>query len=128
VQDALIRFALVALGGSLGAVSRYGVGLAAAALVGGPTVLGTLAVNLLGCFGIGLAWGWIEAGQVAPGFAPLLLTGFLGAFTTFSTFGFETFALVRGGEALWAAAYVGASVCLGLAAVWAGWLLTAPRG
>lgn len=100
----------VALGGALGAVLRYGVGLA----VGFPW--GTLAVNVAGCFLIGLVWIWL-AGRPGAAWLPFLMTGVLGGFTTFSTFSLDALRLVQEGRGALAAGYVAGSVALGLAAV-----------
>jgi CrcB protein len=113
---------LVGVGGGIGAMARY--------LVGGWVLhetiqermpYGTLAVNLIGCLAIGLLAGAAERFEVLTPEARLfLITGVLGGFTTFSAFGYDTMFLLRRGEALVAAGYVGASVGLGLFAVWLG--------
>ena len=113
---------LVGFGGGIGAIARY--------LLGGWVLhrtlqermpYGTLAVNLMGCLAIGLLAGAAERFEVLTPEARLfLITGVLGGFTTFSAFGYETVFLLRRGEPLVAAAYVGASVGLGLLAVWLG--------
>ena len=110
---------LVALGGALGAVARYLTGLAALRLIGPGFPWGTLAVNVAGSFAMGLLavtlahWGQTRL-------APLLMTGFLGGFTTFSAFSLDALTLWERGDALLAAAYVAASVILSLAAIFAG--------
>ena len=106
-------FALVMLGGALGSALRYGVGLAVVAWFGTGFPWGTLAVNIAGSALIGVA-----AGAGLEGGARLLVvTGFLGGFTTFSAFSLETAGLWDRAPCL-AAAYVAASVGLGLAAFW----------
>ena len=86
---------------------------------------GTLAVNLVGCLLIGIVVGLAEARQLfGPEFRTFVLIGVLGAFTTFSTFGYETFAMLRDGETLRAASNVGVHVILGLALVWLGYVVT----
>ena len=98
----------VALGGALGSVLRYGAGL----FVGFP--FGTLAVNVLGSFLIGLVWGsQIDKTGTAAAF---LMFGVLGGFTTFSSFSLDTLRLVGDGRLGAAAAYVVASVVLSLLA------------
>jgi len=81
----------------------------------------TLMVNWLGCLVVGLIYGWISDRWLA-GFSLryLLITGFLGGFTTFSAFGMETVFLYRRGELWLAAGYVGASVVGGLILAWMG--------
>jgi CrcB protein len=96
-------FLLVALGGALGAAARYGTGLA---LPRDPFPYATLAVNLIGAFLLG----WLILGQQAEGTAKFLLgIGFLGAFTTLSTYGVETVALWQDGKQSLAALNVAAN-------------------
>lgn len=116
---------LVGTGGFIGAVLRYGL----SGLVQGRAPLstfpwGTIAVNLLGCFLIGVIAGLVESRQLfSPEIRIFALIGVLGGFTTFSTFGFESFALLRDAEFLRAFAYVGIHVFAGLALVWSGYVL-----
>ena len=114
----------VAAGGAAGAVCRFGAALWLVKHVGAAFPWATLAVNILGCFCIGrfLSSGWAEQ----ESWRLAVAVGFLGSFTTFSAFGAESLHLVRIGKAGWAGAYVGASVLLGLAAVWLGWKLGTP--
>jgi CrcB protein len=116
---------LVGLGGFLGSALRY--------LVGGyvqqitnSTIFpyGTLAVNLIGCFVIGLLSQLADDRGVFSGEArAFIFIGILGGFTTFSSFGNETMSLVRDGEILPAFANVSAHLRLGLGAVWLGRLV-----
>jgi fluoride exporter len=99
---------LIALGGALGSVLRY---LMVSAL-GAP--IGTLAVNVLGSFAIGVLFVWLDA---RDGWQVFLMTGVLGGFTTFSAFSLDTLKLIQTGQTLQAAAYAGGSVALSLAAV-----------
>lgn len=113
---------LVFLGGGLGSVLRYGVGLLAARAGAAP--LGTLAVNLVGCFAIG----WLARVLPDPlgGGAEarlLLMTGLLGGFTTFSAFSLDAAGLALKGDGALAFGYVAASVAGSLAAVAAGFWL-----
>jgi fluoride exporter len=105
----------VAFGGAIGAVLRYLTGLAIA------FPFGTLAVNILGSFLIGVLW---VALAERSAWAPLLITGVLGGFTTFSAFSLDTLRLVESGRAPMAALYVLASVALSLGAVALGHLIT----
>jgi CrcB protein len=114
------NFLLVGLGGAAGSMARYAVALAAARWADFP--FGTLLVNVLGCGLIGLlGYLSLEHGAIGPAQRVLLITGFLGGLTTFSTFGLDTFQLAADGR--WGAAggYVALSLVLSLAAVWAGW-------
>ena len=86
---------------------------------------GTLAVNVFGCLAIGLLVGLLESRQLlGPELRGFVLIGVLGGFTTFSTFGYETFALAHAGDLARASANVGAHILLGLPAVWLGYSLT----
>ncbi|MDX1530078.1 MAG: fluoride efflux transporter CrcB [Rhodothermales bacterium] len=107
------HLAAVAAGGAAGALARYGVGLAAVRVVAGPFPVGTWAVNLLGSFLIGLAVPLLAVR--ADALRLLLVTGFLGSFTTFSTFSLDTLALWEGGRPGLAALNAAGSVAFGLA-------------
>lgn len=113
---------LVGGGGFLGSVSRYLLGGWVhrwTGVAGFP--VGTLAVNLLGCLAIGWLAGLAEARQVLTAEVRLfLLIGFLGGFTTFSSFGWETLSMARGGETLPALGNAGLNLAGGLGAVWVG--------
>jgi CrcB protein len=119
--------ASVALGGALGSAARWLLGGWVQRRAGESTgalalfPAGTLAVNLAGCFAIGLLATLFQERLAASGeLRTFLLVGVLGGFTTFSAFGFETLALARAGNLALAAANVAASVGLGLAGVWLG--------
>ena len=102
----MLNVLLLIAGGAAGTLARYGL-TTWLRLALGPTPLpwGTIAVNLLGCFLFGVVWAAADRRGALGGPAPLLLlTGFLGAFTTFSTFAFETVDLLRAGHPGWAAA------------------------
>jgi CrcB protein len=104
---------LVALGGAVGSVARFLlVGGAAKVVPGWP--MGTLLVNVIGSFAIGVVY--IALSQRVQ-VAPLLMAGVLGGFTTFSAFSLDALKLWEGGQAMQAALYVAASVILSLAAV-----------
>lgn len=116
---------LIGLAGALGSVSRYLFSRSVLSAVGGHWLpAGTMAVNVIGSFAIGLLGGLAASrGFLSPSTRMVLTTGFLGGFTTFSTFSFETLTLVRQGEPLAAAANVALQVGLGLAAVFFGYFL-----
>ncbi len=114
----LDRIVLVAAGGALGAVGRYLVTLMAHRLFGAGLPWGTLAVNLVGCFLIGLVMGWTLDGRsgLSEPARLLLVTGLLGGLTTFSSFGLETVELLRAGRGLAGIGYALGSLLLGVAA------------
>ncbi len=112
----------VGVGGFLGSVLRYWVTGAVYALVAAPRLpWGTLAVNVAGCFAIGLLGGLAETRGVLTASARLFLfIGVLGGFTTFSTFGYETLALLREQAVARALLNAGLQLTLGVGAAWAG--------
>jgi len=120
---------LVGAGGFVGAIARHAMGGWLMALATQPRFpFGTLAVNVLGCALIGVFAAFAEAIPSLNGPARLLLvTGVLGGFTTFSAFGLETLLMLRRGDTALAAAYVAASLVLGLVAVWIGMKAVALR-
>lgn len=77
---------------------------------------GTLGVNILGCFLIGLVFGWSERGNMTQDWRLFLATGVLGGFTTFSAFSNETIILLRYGQLWYAFAYICSSILLGILA------------
>lgn len=115
----------VACGGALGAVLRQWVALAAARSGVAP-FLGTLAINVLGCFAIGWLLAWAErTGALSAPSRQLWVVGTLGAFTTYSTFAAESFELVRAGRPWFALLNVVLHLVLGGAALLAGRSLAA---
>ena len=118
-----MTLAYVALGGALGALARYGISGWVYDRMGESFPWGTLVVNLVGCLALGLVIRWLQVSAVAPELRPFLTIGVLGAFTTFSTFSYETVALLQEGQWLRAGLYMGGSVVLGLIAMVAGMAL-----
>lgn len=117
----MLQILVVGVGGFLGSVARYGVSALANRWVGGGFPAGTLAVNVAGCYLIGLLWAWLEARQLlATNLGFFLTVGILGGFTTFSAFGNETLDLLRRDRAGLAGLNVLANVLLGVGAVWLG--------
>ncbi|HZQ06380.1 MAG TPA: fluoride efflux transporter CrcB [Anaerolineae bacterium] len=116
------RIVLVGLGGAVGSILRYlvsGYVQDASGSIGFP--FGTLAVNVIGCLVIGILTQLAEArGILTPEARALLVVGVMGGFTTFSTFGNETVALLRDGENILALVNIGASLVLGFGAVYIG--------
>lgn len=111
------RLLLLALGGALGTLARYGLnGLIAARVPTFP--LGTMVVNITGCFVIGL----ITPLALRTEWRLFLIFGFCGGYTTFSSFGIQTLELARDGQWLHVAGNVLGSNLLGLLAVYLGWV------
>jgi fluoride exporter len=114
------------LGSALGGMARYGLSGAVAGRVGAAFPWGTLLVNVSGCLAIGLFFGVSGTGplfQAAPAWHQLLTYGFLGGYTTFSTFSLEALNLARGGRLWRAGVYVAGSFAVCLAGVTLGLLL-----
>ena len=117
--------AAIAVGGALGALSRFALGLGMLRLWPDAFALPTLIINLLGCLAIGILYGlWLNRPELSPAVQQGLMTGFLGAFTTFSAFSLDAWRLAENGQSLLALGYVLLSVCLCLTATWAGLMLT----
>lgn len=93
-----MKLLLIALGGALGALARYALSGLVYAWLGPTFPWGTLVVNLTGCYGLGLLWSLSEAVLLPASIPPLVFIGFFGAFTTFSTYGLESFNLLRNRE------------------------------
>lgn len=130
MRVALLHASVVGFGGLLGTLARYGL----AGLVhriGGTSEFpyGTLMVNLLGCLLIGVLAGLMEGREAfSPEFRVFALVGILGGFTTFSTFGYESFMLLRDAAFMRVAMNVGLHVVGGVALVWLGYALTSIGG
>jgi len=125
MRTALLNLVYVGVGGFLGSIGRYL--LAGTVYQIFPNLnfpIGTAVVNILGCFLIGFITGLVEVRNLlGPELRIFILIGMLGGFTTFSTFGFETFALLRDGAFLAVLANVLIQVILGISAVWLGFNL-----
>ena len=105
----------------LGANLRFVVGSWAAGLFGADFPYGTLLVNVSGAFAIGIVLSFIgERVGISPMWRLFFVTGFLGGYTTFSTYAWEVLSLVQGGDFLPAAVYVLGSNGMGLLGVWLG--------
>ena len=113
-------YLLIALGGAAGSLLRYLVGGAVQRMSASGFPVGTMVVNVSGCFIIGVLVRQFLNLQLSPELRALLIVGFCGGFTTFSTFSAETLGLIEGGEYGRAAGYVVLSVTLCLAATLAG--------
>jgi CrcB protein len=117
----MLQLVMIGIGGFIGAVLRYLTSDLVQRLSGSGFPYGTLAVNALGCLVIGfLAVLAEERGLFTPEARALVFVGVLGAFTTFSTFSYETSSLLRSGQSGPALLNIGVQIGLGLVGVWAG--------
>ena len=117
----------IAAGSAIGGVSRYLIGGAVQRAGGSGFPIGTLVVNLTGSFLLGLFLRYaVDTPMLTPEWRAFLTVGFCGGYTTFSTFSYEAVALMEDGQWSWAAAYVGLSLVLSLAATMVGF--AAARG
>lgn len=115
---------MIALGGALGSLARYQIAAVIQSRVPAGFPYGTFVVNVSGCFIMGLATALLtERLVVHPNWRFLVPIGFVGAYTTFSTFELETFRAASEGAWLVAGANVTASVVVGYVALWAGFLV-----
>lgn len=121
----------LAVGGAAGTLARHVLGGWVHAVAGAYLPWGTLVINLLGSFLLGFIVRATQVASVSPDLRTLLTVGFCGAFTTFSTFSYETVMLLQEGALARAALYALGSLLLGLVALWAGLALateTLPLG
>jgi fluoride exporter len=124
VEVNLQKYLLIAIGGALGSLIRYLVGSTVNNRMGTRFPYGTLVINLTACLIIGFFLAAVgRRPEVNPALRFLIPIGFVGAYSTFSTFEWETFVHLQTGDFLIAALYVSLSILLGLLAVWAGVVL-----
>lgn len=112
----------VAIGGAIGAIARYMTNIGLLRLIGPGFPWGTLTVNVVGSFLMGLAWVLLDV-RGAMRFAPLVMTGVLGGFTTFSAFSLDAVTMVERGQAGLGLIYVAVSVAASIGALFAGVLI-----
>lgn len=117
----------VALGGSIGAVFRYLISIFMVQLFGSAFPFGTLLVNILGSFLMGVIYALGQVSEVSPEIKALVGVGLLGALTTFSTFSNETLLLIQGGEWLKAFLNIALNLCLCIFMVYLGQQLVFSR-
>jgi CrcB protein len=119
-----LRYLLVLIGGGGGALARYVAASAIMTRFGGKFPMGTLVINVTGSFLIGFLMTVLtERLKVDPAWRLLLVVGFLGGYTTFSSFEWETYSTVRDGGLWTGMLNVVSSVVLGYVAVWLGSIL-----
>jgi CrcB protein len=114
---------VIGTGSFIGGVFRYLLTLLIQTKTTSQFPLGTLTVNLIGCFFIGIFFGFFDKGLVSHEWKLFLATGLLGGFTTFSAFSIETFTLFREGNVGYALLYIFVSVSLGLMATYFAYLV-----
>ncbi|HEX3559979.1 MAG TPA: fluoride efflux transporter CrcB [Pyrinomonadaceae bacterium] len=120
----MLRVLAIGLAGLIGTLCRYWLSGVMARRYGETFPAGTLAVNVAGCLLIGFLFYLFQERYVASETTrTVVLVGFLGGFTTFSSYGLQTFTLLRDGEFAYAAVNVVASNLLGLLSVWGGYTL-----
>ena len=118
------KYLFIALGGALGSIARYWVGSTIAGRMGIKFPYGTLVVNLTACVIIGFSLTYLgKRADLNPAWRFLIPVGFIGAYSTFSTYEWETLSTLRAGAFALAALYAVGSLVLGLAAVWGGSVL-----
>ena len=112
---------LVAIGGAIGSVLRYLVALSLKNFYSGEFPWHTFTVNIVGCFFIGLIFSWSLQSISFENIRLFLMVGILGGFTTYSSFGLETFDLIKQGKTIVAITYIFSTNILGLIAVYGGY-------
>jgi len=120
----LSKYFYIAMGGSLGAIARYWVGSAVASRLGTKFPYGTFVINISACIIIGFTLTYLgKRAELNPAWRYLIPTGFVGAYSTFSTYEWETLSSIRGGAFSLAALYAIGSLIAGLVAAWGGAVL-----
>ena len=118
------KYLLIAFGGALGSMARYWVGSTIANRMGTKFPYGTFVINITACMIIGFSLTFLaKRADLNPAWRFLVPVGFIGAYSTFSTYEWETLSTIRTGAFLLAAFYAVSSLILGLAAVWGGSVL-----
>jgi CrcB protein len=120
----LQKYFLIAFGGALGSMARYWVGSTIANRMGTKFPYGTFVINITACVIIGFSLTFlVKRAELNPAWRFLVPVGFIGAYSTFSTYEWETLSTIRTGAFFLAALYAVSSLILGLAAVWVGSLI-----
>jgi CrcB protein len=117
----LQKYLFIAFGGALGSMARYWVGSTIANRMGTKFPYGTFVINITACMIIGFSLTFLgKRAGLNPAWRFLVPVGFIGAYSTFSTYEWETLSTIRSGAFLLATLYAVSSLILGLAAVWGG--------
>lgn len=116
----MLKYVVVGIGGFLGAVTRYALGAYIGSRYGVRFPLGTFIINVSGSFLIGLVLTLLARTTASAYWRYLIPIGFIGAYTTFSTFEYETLRAIQDGQVMTGLLNVGLSLVLGFMAVWAG--------
>jgi CrcB protein len=120
----LQKYLLIAVGGALGSLARYWVGSTISGRLGTRFPYGTLVVNITACVIIGFSLTYLgRRADLNPAWRFFIPIGFIGAYSTFSTYEWETLSTMRSGAFFLAAIYAVSSLVLGLISVWGGSLL-----
>lgn len=115
------KYFYIAVGGALGSLARYGLGVFVTDRIGGKFPYGTFIINITACFIIGFSLAFLgRRTDLSAAWRLLIPVGFVGAYSTFSTFEWETFTKLQSGSLSIASLYVLSSILLGLIAVWCG--------
>ena len=121
MQNNVQNILMFSVAASLGALARYGLGAAVDVVLGGTFPWGIFIVNMVGCFAFGAVWALTDVYQIfSPTVHVILLTGFMGAFTTFSSFIFDSDMLLKNENWLGFAGNVVGQVVIGLIMLYAG--------
>ena len=117
----MLKYLMVGIGGGLGSMLRFWLGSYIGTRMGTRFPYGTFVINITGSFLIGVVFAFLTARtQWSPNWRYLIPIGFIGGYTTFSSFEYETLQTIRDGQIGLGLLYVGASVAVGFAAVWGG--------
>lgn len=119
-----MKLVWIAIAGALGTLARYWLGGAVQRFTGGSFPWGTMVINVSGCFVFGLFWALaVERFNIGGEFRIIVLLGFMGAFTTFSSFVFESMELLKDSQCLLAGLNMVGQNVLGLVGLFLGWTL-----
>jgi CrcB protein len=120
----LQKYLLIALGSAAGSIARYWVGSTVSGRIGTKFPYGTFVINITACIIIGFTLTFLsKRADLSPAWRYLVPIGFIGAYSTFSTYEWETLSTLRSGAFFLAALYAVGSLLLGLVAVWGGAVL-----